>query len=1047
MRKMRKKIKLAVWSALATLTATAIGVGGWFSLREVPASAQLKEGVELQAHYLVGDRFVVPEGTLVVDGVEYVGEALVKAPDGKAYREEEMIFTQAGTYTLQYSCLVNGKRYSDDVDFVVKKETFSMDGQSSTFAYDGVKGEVALSLSPGDVFHYNIPVDLTDMTKNDSLISAYVTSSEKGTRDFSEYYIVMTDCYDSTNQVYIRVKGEKGFDEFKSGSRPEFNYCVAQSYVGVSFSESTLWAGTQNGSTYKTEYFGTPVFTSFSNESDGRTWGSLKPENPEDDWISIRYDAAKQSLYVCDNGGFSGGNGTPQLIADLNNSAVFSGDWQGFTGNKCYISLYAKMINTSANLTIRNIAGLEGEAGVLEDTTPPEIQVNYGEYSEDAIPCGVVDQPYTLFSAAAIDLNIISSIAKCKVYYNYYSTTKELVAITEGKFLPKKAGVYTVVYSAVDAFGNASEELVHITVLDSAETLSLTATDVMAAAGVKTEIVAPELVSCDERLGELSLTVSVRKNTVDEELYSGKLVDFQIKEYIYMLSGEWEIVYTVSDYCREISHVAKATVSADTTVIFDEFEALTIDKYFVSGNSYLLPTVNVVSFTENEAVYTSAKIKAVYGENQSQDIEGNVFTPSVALMGDSVEIVYYDENDEQINISGSRSIYDIGTNGSLDLTKLFLSDKATITADSTNMQIKASERAEIQLINKQYAQSFSMRFNLYTDTENGNEFGQFNVVLTDSKDPDISVKITFERLQTPEMIQVETDKVPHYTAFSVNGGKVSYLEQSFEKLNNLIFGLSYNNTVKKVSIGGKSVDVTTCVNGDAFNGFPSQSVYVSLEMNAVVGEAFVELYTVNAQSFTNYTNDNVRPNIIVDGSYALAYNVGEIIQTHTAIGMDAIGGYSNATITIRELDGEVLSTVDGTPVLGLDASKAYLIKLDKYCEYIVMYNTTDVNGNRASATTFVFAVEDEQKPTLEIVGTPKNIYRQGEKFIMPQVRVSDDKAENMTVFAIIQDQENHYDNVTENGYTFEKVGSYKVVLGVFDEGGNLAKVEYYVEVI
>ncbi len=1010
--------------------------------------------IALAESYVVGQRLIAPAATFLVDGKAYPTMISVQSPDGRLIDGAEYVLQKAGVHSLRYSCVINGKLYTESKTFNVKKETFAFDGKACAYEYDGEKNKIDLAMVPGDTFRYNVPVSLKGKTMNDELISTYVTSSQTGKRDFSEYYIVMTDVYDSSNQVYIRVKGERGFDEYKRGNTPQYAYCMTQSYVGVEFSDSGTWvAMDDSGKISRTELFGKSVLASFSNEYDKREirdetnpngWAPPSVGSAEEDWISLRYDAGSKSIYVQDNNGLAG---TPKLVADLNDEDFFDGNWKGFTNDECYISLYVKDVSGSAaNLTIKNIDGLGSHTGVIEDTTAPTVDVDFGDYTEESLPKGIVNEAYKIFDARALDLNVSNSKVDCKVYYNYRASTREMVPVVNGEITPKQAGVYTVIYEATDDFGNTAEKTIEIDVVESATKLSLTAENGTATAGVLESISEPTLLSADESLGKLYLKVTAKRGEIADVVYSGKLDEYVAPDYIYMLAGEWDIEYTVSDYSRTATHTAKVAVNGEKTVIFDDFGDLAIDKYLISENSYLLPVVNVVSFTETEAIYTPARIKAIYAGGEAE-VENNLFTANAAVMGGEVELVYYDANDESVYVKGARTIYNIGSEGALDFSKMFLAQNATVKTTEENFVISATQNSKVELITKQYATAFAISFNPFADPAKGQKLGAVNVILTDSENANISVKIRLEDV---------TGDVAGNTKAYINEekDKVSFLQESFTRANNYVFNLKYNDTVRNITLGidqyeriiTKTVDF--CQNGDVFNGFPSQAVYVTIEMENITGEAIIDLYTVNnTQAFTTYPVDDTRPNIIVDGGYALEYNYGDTLTTATARGIDAITGYSTATISVREKGGAYLKSVDGKEMKDVDASVAYQIQLEKYAEYLISYNTKDRFGNKSAAKTYTFTVEDKKAPTLTITGGKQNIVSLGTAFVMPSVTVSDDYAQSLVPFAMILTPDHKYETVTDEGYVFDKKGSYKVVIGVFDGNGNMTTEEYYVEVI
>ena len=1026
-------MKLSKWKALLLgLTASftvagAVGIGVLldFNTQEVSAhSLQITENV--RESYVVGERLVVPSGKITVDGTDYDATFSVLTPSGKAYKTAEMVLNENGQYSIKYSAKVNGKVYSQTVYFEVNKEIFSVNGNNSAFSY--TDGKVVLDLTEGEEFTYNVPVDLKNLTKDDTLLSVYVTATQTGVRDFEEYVLKLTDVYDSENAVYIRVLAAPDYELYCSDPETYYNHAYSQyqSYVGVNFNDLGNWASNYFGTITSTNNgtLGTPVAATFAN----KTYNDVAIG---DELLQFSFDYETQRVYVGSN--LYGG-----LVADLDDPAYFPEGWKGFTDGLCYVSIYANDVESTAKLVMKDIAGLDDSKAIIVDETAPALIVDFDEYTEKTIPCGVIDEPYKVFRATALDENITDKNATCQVYYNYATSNKTLVAVKDGAFTPRYEGVYTLVYTASDLFGNKAEKAVNVTVVDEALPLAFEVASEAGIAGVMTPITKPDVSTFDERMGKPNLTVAISRGEINDVVYDGLLENFESVEYCFMRTGEWKISYTLSDYSRSVTKDVLCNVASEKNVIFTKFEDLIMDKYFVSGNTYILPDVEVASFTDEKAEYATAKIKVVYDGGKTEQLTSNLFTPN-AENGNKVTIVYYDETDESVFISGEKEIYSIMGEGGLDMSKLFISNEAQISASSNCILAKMTKNSTIALLNKQDAQNFSVVFNLL---ENSGEFNTFHMVLTDAEDENIQVKLTFKNLRNAEFneygnvyVYVNNDLTTPYASTC-----------SFSGLTSERFNIKYKNAISTFTVGKTSIVVDKMLNGDIFEGFPSKTVYVTFE-SELFGEGQAEFYSVNAQTLSIATSEQGKPSITTLSNYAASYQMNEVINTSIAFGIDVIGGYSQATITLLNYDtGEKVKSLDGQEISGLDASVSYEVKLDSYGEYLVRYNTVDRFGNK-SAIAYSFWVEDDIPPSIEIVGEVNKAATLNSQFTMPEVNLQDDASVG-EVFAIIRDP--YGKDVCVDGnkeYTFTRKGTYKITLGVFDGNGNMATVVYYVEVV
>ncbi len=1034
--------------ALALLMAAVLYLGSLGPV-DVSAEEELAKQPELLADYVLGQTVSIPQSTVLVDGQEHPADAVVYLPDGTAVTDSELVLTQTGIHTVQYKAKVDGWWYSDCVQFTVTSQPLSITGSpGSTYTYNADKDTVSLNLAQSDSFNFNHPISLAGKTANDPLISMYVTSQEVNVRDFEKIVVVLTDAYDPTNKVYIRLMGD-----WANTSHPEdftsddpnniYRYSRYQSYVSANFDGGKTWSfwSWQAGKHQIVSSYGggLAVYFSLCNEANLRSGCSNMTQ--EQDLYTLSYDAATNSLYHLGATPYP----TQRLIADLDDPEFFDGQFKGFTNNEVYISVYADDVYTSANITVADIPAYSGSLNdKVADSTLPTMTVDCAPYTQTSAPAAIVGKPYSIFPATVQDINIYDDSITKEVFRNYGTENQTAVDLVDGAFTPIVAGEYAIVYSKADSFGNVSRQTVAVTAIEDAQTIGLQVSDFKATAGVGHSIAAPTVLSSDARTGRLTLTVTAERNETKETVYDGWLDEYTAAPYRFMMAGQWQVSFTVADHSQSATKTVFCQVDQGTSLIYDKFEELHIDKVFLTGSTYYLPTVKVVSFTDTEAIYTDAKIKINYA-GKWQPVVSNRFTVTEE-MGDFVLITYYDENNPDCEIYGTRSITNIGTNGSYQLSRLFITENAVLNATPTYLSFTAHQNASVKLLTKQNAENLSL---VFQPNSKGRSFKSLSVLLTDSVDESIQLRITLENLATP----IESSYLPtSYSRMYLNGdiGTTLNLQAGFVD-SQKYYGLSYANVTQMVTCTDTSdskngLTAATCVNGEAFTGFPSGQVFITFEMEAA-GTSELMLYSINSQSTSSFGEDFFSPSIAVQSSYASTYQINETVSTVTAQGIDVLNGYCIAQITVSRIGGGIVSTVDGRLIEKLDASKSYEFITSEFGEYVVYYYSKDASGNTNDSVYYSFYVEDVENPVIELLGGDQQTVWAGTEFVMPQIRVTDNRSVNMYPTVVIENPDGRRNAVSDVPYIFNKTGSYKVYIVVYDEEGNRAQVSYYVEVV
>ena len=134
----------------------------------------------VNAKYALNQKFAIPNAKILFNGQEYdANRSSLEYPDGKVYSQSQYELTQSGKYIVRYYATTGSYNISSKVSFVVSDKLFDVSGSNSSAVYGkdtkGNKDGIIVSLSPGEEFIFNKPINLNDNTKTDKLIQLYAT--------------------------------------------------------------------------------------------------------------------------------------------------------------------------------------------------------------------------------------------------------------------------------------------------------------------------------------------------------------------------------------------------------------------------------------------------------------------------------------------------------------------------------------------------------------------------------------------------------------------------------------------------------------------------------------------------------------------------------------------------------------------------------------------------------------------------------------------------------------------------------------------------------
>ncbi|MBO5713168.1 MAG: hypothetical protein J6R88_03110, partial [Clostridia bacterium] len=235
--------------------------------------------------------------------------------------------------------------------------------------------------------------------------------------------------------------------------------------------------------------------------------------------------------------------------------------------------------------------------------------------------------------------------------------------------------------------------------------------------------------------------------------------------------------------------------------------------------------------------------------------------------------------------------------------------------------------------------------------------------------------------------------------------------------------------------------VTKYDNGDEFNGFDSNKVYVSVTFNEMLDDAkepsvvkFKNFYSVT--KYEEGKKDASSPTIKLDGHISQYSYYLDTVVIPTAKAYDLCSPYCDVTVSVTDPDGEFV-------IGNASADKEYSFTFTKYGTYVVTYTSkNELNKSRNSITNI--NVLDKDAPVIEINGQIKTNYKVGEVLTLPTYSVTDNVCETKDIYKYIYLETPTFGYKTiacgndVGTYIFQAPGKYTLVYFAMDNTSNFA---------
>lgn len=918
--------------------------------------------VVLEDEYEFNSKFEIPNSTVTIGSETYDLNSYIIYPSGVHSNNSSNILNEYGRYKVVYHLDKNDKLYTQEYFFDVYEGMYSIDGQGAIKYYENYEklGNVSgleVVLYNGDVFHYNKAIDVRDMTKYNTLCSI-VNITEKDVFTFGSLYIKLEDILDPTN--YVLIKFNK--DEQPSYQYARFGMFGSWVKAGASNQQITFGDGSRAGEAYS---WGQDVYFSMAGNIEDRHVN--KEKTIADCSANFIFDNDSKTVYVSDTA-----EDKLLKIADLDDNNMFEDVWNGFTSNKANLSFYvADLKSSSATLFVKDIFGANLNGDVVEDDgLGPDFV-----FSSEPVNVGAVGIKYNFSEPIVSDENgVVGKVTKL-VYRDYYSSSKTLVSSTREDFIPTEIGKYYIEYSAKDIFGNIGKKVIVVDVIEAPIISIDNNISDSVLLGVELDTT-PTIIGCVNDFYVYETLVQIPNESTEFKISNNS--------FIPKVEGKYVIKYLVKDiFNRTIEKEIDFIAEKNNEILFYDDIEKKLPWNFIVGNNYALPILTGYDFSTGILKEVSTKIKI-----NGVVIDGNNFKPTET---GKIVFEYVLEDGETTIKSFERVAYSITNNDELDTSKMFiLQDNATsrfvnIKSSENNgeeqdtkkyVNIKFTNDSSATFLNLIPSNSFNFTFRLIKEFEtiDGVETSfDFDVVFKDiNSNEQIIVRFFIDKNETIQYNILGTNSIHEltYTKIENIDGVQTESKVSYKLSDEIDIVLSYDNTTRTLSVGQSKYVIKKQSDGDAFKGFSSEMLSLSINYNKKSDNCAISttVLSICDHVMSDVESDFVKPRVLILEDAGGCYSVGDKVTLPKAIAVDTISPtISWFKVTVKSLNNNrFVKDVNGLELNEVDVDK-YTFTISEVGSYKVTYYAEDLSGNSKEFIIMYYCI-DQRIPEISLIG-------------------------------------------------------------------------------
>ena len=878
-------------------------------------------------------------------------------------------------------------------------------------------GVAVTANSTASKFSYN---GIVDLNEQDTFLGFMFTPTQHGSNETNSFIVTLTDIYDENKYLTM---------EFMCGTvwgYPDttwIRFSESGKYTGI----GSVYAANAGDGTADYHYLYNPIGApdyAFEPSSFGSSIStSFHGKVGENRYVPsyFYYSAEEKAIYG--NSCYSWAPERYDKLFDFDNPyLVGSNVFEGFTTNEVYLTVEMNAVASGSHILLTDFGGVDMSKEL--PNVAPKITLDTCGYKENALPYGVKGETatYPIFNALAYSpRESIFKVEDISVRYG-----GETIPVINGRFATKKSGVYTIFYNTVSEFGYKVGKQVQVVVKDGYEQEveytfnEAIPTEVQLGSG---KIYLPDGVAKGGS-GNLNIERTLTLNGEPVRLYTEGTVD-----YFLPIDGEEMGVY---ELCYSVTDITGCTVEFKRDIIVSISDKPVLSNVYVPeavrvGFPTVFAKATAVYYKNGEKLEAPVKVR-VNGQMLAEDLS---YTPTQEEEL-TVEYIAYnpdaptDESKAFIRTEQVKTLKLTKEEGAY-FASYFLTENLSF-ASAADTHIQYAQQDALKIARMTYANALAaMNFSVKFDVSKGNTANKVRVILTDSKDADISVVF-------------EIRNEGGFAVLYINGVKQGQIVGSFAEESTQDLAVQYSNYDYSVCdfTGDVVGKVTHTAKGDIFEGFTSELVYMTLEIE---GSAITNLsiYSINDQMFSNGVVDRKAPDIFFDEQIAFAryFNYGDTVVVPAAKAYDVFSGVASLNVEVK--------TPGGTTLYSGAADKAYTFKAEHYGLYTIEYIAVDTNGRETKLNCSV-EIGDYTAP--QIVGeyTFAEAYRIGDTVSLPNIEATDNIENEIKTYYVIITPNGYWKIPSGNSYTFRESGYYKICLCAVDEAYNITRLEFKVAV-
>lgn len=641
------------------------------------------------------------------------------------------------------------------------------------------------------------------------------------------------------------------------------------------------------------------------------------------------------------------------------------------------------------------------------------------EYSLESAPLAMINRPYKIFDAVANDVYGTELAISVNVYAFYDSENKLLIGCENGYVTLNEYGVYTVEYSAVDAFGNKEIVLYDFECREKQELLAnLSSCETNYLAGEQVEVAD---IDFENNVGavEVKIVASLVDGTVSYPVEDGK--------FIPRYAGTYTIKYQYKDYNESGEKEYSVNVAPNQTPIV--YGEANLPKYMLVGCRYTLPTIECYHFLNGQPNKVVPQITVKIGDYKPVTVGSDFkFTPEY----EGKAVITYSALNEVVRTYETIVVNANYGTPELKMDKYFYSTTGNMQISALSHGIKLTssfEGARVDFINSLVSERFNLDFGILPECN----YSQLNIYLTDAVDQDIQVK--FSVVKNPGKD----------TGFVINDGEKALTNVSFSELNTYSF--SYINSNCTATVGSSfALTVDKTLSGEEFVGFTGNMVYVTFEFVGVSASGGAVIYRLNNQPLSSSSRDTIEPYLVFHDYSGGEINVGDKIDISRVYVGDVLDPNYSVSYYIQKPDGTFAVSDDGIVLSSANAKYYldYVVTADMNGRYLVYMSPSDSRNNVPQS--YTINVVDGNPPTINLAADGDLVGSVGKAIKLRTPIVSDDITTNMSV--TVYGMKPNGKLVLVDGetlkFTPDVAGEYGIYYYAVDERGNAVINDYTV---